>query len=123
MTRTVPEWIGKTDDTMPPSSVFRRLYRQQDGHCPECTRHLVTSNITRDHIKALIFGGENREKNLRLICTDPCSLKKSGEETSRKAKADRTLNSHLGIKKPGGFRGWRNFRGSAIYNPNFGKRP
>lgn len=100
MPREVKEWIGKNDDAMPPPSVFNRLYRKQNGICPECTRELKVGNITRDHIKALIFGGENRERNLRLICTNPCSLKKSGDETRRKAKADRCLNRDLGLKVP-----------------------
>jgi len=59
----------------------------------------MPSNITCDHIKALEDGGENRETNLQLICTAPCSLKKTGQENSRRAKADRGAAKHLGFKR------------------------
>jgi len=56
-------------------------------------------NMTCDHIKPLEDGGENREGNLQMICTNPCSLRKTGEENSRRAKADRVARKHMGLKK------------------------
>lgn len=33
MPRKVNEWIGKTDDTMPPPSVRLRIFEQHGGRC------------------------------------------------------------------------------------------
>lgn len=84
---------------MPPPSVRLRIFRNQDGACKACHRKLGAPNITCDHIKPLEDGGENRESNLQLICTSPCSLTKTGEENSRRAKADRVRGKHLGFKQ------------------------
>ena len=99
MARSKTEWQGRTDDSMPPQSVRLRIFRQQDGRCPICTRQLNPGNITTDHTVALEDGGENREQNLQLICTAPCSLKKTGEENRRRAKADRAIAKRLGFRQ------------------------
>lgn len=99
MARTKKEWVGKTDDAMPPNTVRLRIYRKQDGKCAVCPRKLRPGNITLDHRKPLEDGGENRESNCQLICTDPCSLEKTGEENSRRADADRFAIKQLGLDK------------------------
>ncbi len=105
MPRTVKEWVGKTADSRPSDHCVLRLMRAQQGRCAVCTRKLGPANpFTIDHIKALVFDVDpphhgNRESNLQLICTDPCSKEKSGEETSRKAKADAFAVKHYGIDK------------------------
>ncbi len=33
MPRKVKEWIGKTDDTMPPPSVRLRIFEKHGGRC------------------------------------------------------------------------------------------
>lgn len=83
---------------MPPPKVRLRIYRAQDGRCKSCTRKLSPGNITADHIKPLEDGGQNRESNMQLICTAPCSSDKTGQENSRRANADRALAKHLGFK-------------------------
>lgn len=102
MARSVKEWVGKTDDTQPPPSVKRRLYRKQDGRCPKCSRYLVSGNITCDHIIPLwVEGGPgNRETNLQLICTRPCSIKKTGAEAAMRARANKAMDKRLGFKAP-----------------------
>lgn len=99
MSRTKKEWIGKTDDAMPPASVFARLWRKQDGVCPKCTRPLTIGNVTREHVKAIEDGGENRESNIQLWCTTPCARSKTGAENSRRAKADRVFAASVSAPK------------------------
>jgi len=98
--RKTDEWIGATDDTDPPSYVFIRLYRRQGGRCPCCTRLLRPGHITREHLKPISMGGENRETNIQLWCTVPCSSVKTRQEAPTRAKADRVLSRHLGAKPP-----------------------
>ena len=102
MARTKDEWRGKTDDAMPPRSVYLRLFRKQGGRCPACTRTLVPGNITREHLTPLEDGGENVESNIELWCTAPCARSKTGEENSRRAKADRMSLSQLGFTRKKG---------------------
>lgn len=100
MSRAVKEWVGKTDDAMPPASVYTRLWHKQKGKCPQCGRPLTAGNVTREHVRPLSMGGENREKNLQLWCTVPCSRKKTSEEAAPRAKADRVLQKTMGFKSP-----------------------
>lgn len=103
MSRSVVEWIGKTDDSVPPPHVRLRIFRDRDGVC-----HLTKTKIKVgdewdcDHVKALEDGGENRETNL-APAHRWAHRKKTGVENSRRAKADRTAERHLGIRsKPKG---------------------
>jgi 5-methylcytosine-specific restriction protein A len=98
--RDVPEWIGKDDNAMPPASVVRRIYEQQERRCPICTRELQPGKIVREHWKPIWAGGANRESNLRLVCTIPCARDKTRGEAKQRAKADRCLTKHLGLKPP-----------------------
>lgn len=97
-TRKVPEWRGKTPDAPLPPHVFTRLYRAQNGRCPVCTRLLQPGNITREHLKPISMGGENREGNIELWCTEPCSAAKTPQEARSRAKADRVLGRQIGAK-------------------------
>lgn len=96
--RTTKEWSSDNPDAMPPKSVYLRLFRKQEGKCGDCGRKLHPGNITREHVKPIWEGGENRESNIQLWCTDPCSLAKNGRENTPRAKTDRQLAAHLGLK-------------------------
>ena len=99
--RKRPEWVGETDDTPLPKSVYIRLYREQDGKCAKCTRKLTPGNIEREHLKPLSMGGENRESNIELWCANPCSKSKTALEAAPRAKADQVLAKTMGFKSPG----------------------
>lgn len=108
MTRTVPEWIGKTDDSSIPPRVRVRVFDRQGGRCAECDRKLGVAGepFDVDHITALVNGGENRESNLRALCR-PCHRGKTAADVAQKAKDNRVKAKHLGQKKtafplPGG---------------------
>jgi hypothetical protein len=97
--RSRPEWVGDNPDQALPAWVFRRLLRKQGGRCGSCTRLLKPGSVTREHVRPIWAGGENRENNIQLWCTVPCSSAKTVEEAPRRAKADRALSQHLGLKR------------------------
>lgn len=104
MTRGVPEWIGKTDDSAIPLRVKLRVHEKSEGMCSVCS--LEASSGQYDHIVPLILGGPNRESNLQLICV-PCHRAKTRLDVKLKAKVARVRQRHLGIRKPSRFPGSR----------------
>lgn len=97
--RTVPEWIGKTDDEPPPPRVRVRVFDRFNGRCGECERKIFAGEKwTCEHIKALINGGENREKNLGVTC-DWCLPGKNAADVGEKSKTYKMRAKHLGVRK------------------------
>ncbi|SOC45719.1 HNH endonuclease [Rhizobium subbaraonis] len=105
MARTVPEWIGKTDDSMPPPRVKDRI-RERQGHVCALTGVPLGSDakVEYDHIVPLWLGGTNTERNLQAVTSD-AHKRKTATEAKVRAKCNRTRKKHLGIKseKRGGF--------------------
>lgn len=107
MTRTVAEWIGKTDDTRPPPRVRLRVLDAHGGICALSGRKIQAGDEwDLDHITALINGGENRESNLQPVLRS-AHRKKTSADVKLKAKVDRVRKKHLGLHKsknpmPGG---------------------
>ena len=98
MARKVDEWVGRTDDSELSNEAYARLWRAQKGRCPKCTRFLRVGNITKEHLVPIWGGGENRESNIQLWCSVPCSSNKTAEEAPRRARADRQLARHLNLR-------------------------
>lgn len=98
MTRTLPEWIGKTDDAPVPPRVRVRVFDKFHGHCRLCTRKLFAGEWECDHIIAIVNGGENRERNLAPLCSS-CHGRKTADDVFIKSKTYRTRSRHLGIRK------------------------
>jgi 5-methylcytosine-specific restriction protein A len=115
MPRSVPEWIGKTDDTPVPDRVKLRVFEKFEGVCPKCTRELQPGAWDCDHAIPLIVGGENRENNLQPLCSDPCHSRKTALDVKLKAKVASVRKRHLGIKKPRTIRAWRRFNGEIVH--------
>lgn len=89
MPRKVDEWIGRNDDAMPGKLVRDRLSRAQGDCCATCRHAFGPKRLAHcDHIVALIDGGENRETNLQMICTDCHKVKTGGEATARAKSRD-----------------------------------
>lgn len=89
MARTVPEWVGRTDDSMPSDKVRKRLYDKQGGICAcGCTRWMDFNSDAMhcDHKVALADGGENRESNLQMLLAEH-HIPKTAEENSQRATA------------------------------------
>jgi 5-methylcytosine-specific restriction protein A len=111
MSREVPEWIGKTDDSAIPARVKVRVYEKAKGICAKCGLHWLSGQY--DHVISLILGGENREGNLQFLCV-PCHKAKTKLDVKLKAKVARVRKRHLGIKKPRTIRAWRKFNGEIV---------
>jgi 5-methylcytosine-specific restriction protein A len=107
MSRSVPEWIGKTDDTPVPDRVKLRVFEKFEGICPKCTRELEPGAWECDHVIPLILGGANRETNLQPLCADPCHSSKTALDVKLKAKVERVRRHRAGIRKRSRFPGSR----------------
>ncbi|MCD1619172.1 HNH endonuclease [Salipiger manganoxidans] len=100
MTRSVPLWVGRTDDTPAPARVRARIIARQDGICAcGCGVKLgmAGEGIDIDHTLALVLGGVNDEANLRAL-RRPCHGSKTKSDVAQKSIEARKRNKHLGIK-------------------------
>ncbi len=99
MSRSVAEWIGKTDDTPVPARVRMRVFEKKGGRCHACTRRVSAGERwICEHIVALINDGENRERNLGVTCSN-CLPAKNAADVSEKSLVARIAKKHLGIKR------------------------
>ena len=98
MSRSVPEWRGRTDDAMPPPHVRARIFDRAGGVCHISGAKIQVGDAWHlDHIKRLADGGENRESNLAPALVEPHKIK-TAEETRRGRLADRQRRKHIGAK-------------------------
>lgn len=95
MARTLPEWIGKTDDHRAPGSVRDRIFQREGGKCHLCSQEINGKKWDLDHVKALINGGENRESNLKPVHRK-CHVEKTAQDVAAKAKAAAIRQKHTG---------------------------
>ena len=108
MARTVEEWIGASDDSAIPPRVRVRVFEKAGGRCEECTRKIGPGDAWQaDHIVAMVNGGENRERNLRCLCSW-CHAKKTAGDVAEKAKTAAVRKRHLGVRPPSRMAGARN---------------
>ena len=97
MPRKVKEWIGKTDDTMPPPSVRLRIFEKHGGRCRLTDKKILAGDKwDLDHIVPLADGGENRESNLAPVL-HYAHQQKTVEENKARAKAKRNAIKHFGF--------------------------
>lgn len=99
MARKVPEWIGKTPDSMPSAKVRQRIYDREKATCYLCKGEIQPGQgFDLDHKDALIDGGENRESN--LFPTHPkCHKVKTAQEAIERAPIERKRQKHTGAKR------------------------
>ena len=108
MSRAVPEWVGKTDDTAVPPRVRLRVWDREQGKCHRCRRDIPTNDAwIIEHRHAIILGGANAEPNLCLSCSW-CKPAKDAEDAAAKSKTAAVRSKHLGIRpeptiRSGGF--------------------
>jgi 5-methylcytosine-specific restriction protein A len=98
--RSVPEWIGKTDDEKPPKRVGVRVFDKWQGRDYRTGRKIMAADKWHlDHIRALCNGGENRESNLAPVLVSEHKIK-TREDLKEKSKVYRMKTKHLGLRKP-----------------------
>lgn len=99
MARKVKEWVGKTDDTMPPPSVRLRIFERDGGRCRLTGKKILAGDKRDlDHIVPLADGGENRESNLAPVL-HYAHQQKTVEENKARAKAKRTKIKQFGMTR------------------------
>jgi 5-methylcytosine-specific restriction enzyme A len=96
MSRSVKEWIGKTDDTAVPPHVRLRVFLRFDGICCECGTKIKGKRWICDHRIAIINGGENRESNLGPI-HEACDKSKTAADVALKSRTYRKAAKDVGI--------------------------
>ena len=110
--RTVPEWIGATDDAMPPPRVRLRIFEAHGGKCHRSGRKIGPGDKwALDHVLALCNGGENRESNLAPALVAPHKVK-TKQDRATKSKNDSVRKKHTGVRKDRTITRWRRFDGS-----------
>jgi 5-methylcytosine-specific restriction enzyme A len=68
MTRTTPEWIGRSNDSAPPARVKERVLRAHGIRCALTGRDFAPGDVIEfDHIVAISIDGENSESNLQPV--------------------------------------------------------
>jgi 5-methylcytosine-specific restriction endonuclease McrA len=96
VTRSIEEWVGKTDDEMPPPRVRLRIFQAHGGRCHRSGRLIRAGDKwALDHIIALINGGKNIESNLAPILEDS-HKEKTAEDLAIKSKTYRMAAKHNG---------------------------
>ena len=98
--RSVPEWIGKRNEPVPPR-VRMRVFERYAGICQcGCTTPIAGKPWQVDHRQALINGGSNSEGNLVPLLTEHHKIK-THADVQTKAKTARMKAAHLGVKAKG----------------------
>lgn len=102
--RTVEEWRGRTDDSVPSDACKRRVLARQGWKCAITGVEFRDGvKAEYDHITPLWLGGENREGNLQAI-TKAAHAGKTKAEATVRAKVNRMQIKRVGGKaKHGGF--------------------
>lgn len=100
MTRSVPQWIGKNDDTPIPDRVRLRVFMRYNGICQcGCGHKIVTGERWQcDHRLALVNGGIHAETNLVPLLFEH-HLHKTAADVALKSQTYRKQKSHYGLKK------------------------
>ncbi len=100
MPRSIPEWIGKTDDTKVPDRVKLRIFDAHKGICWLSKQKIhVGDDVDYHHKKGLKEGGENRESNIVPVLRVHHKIENKRQQAVKK-KVDATRKKHLGITKP-----------------------
>lgn len=100
MPRSVPEWVGKSDDTPAPPRVRLRVWDRCQGKCHRCVRKIPVGDAwILEHLIALINGGKNRESNLCLTCSW-CKPIKDAEDVAEKSKTYAVRAKHVLPREP-----------------------
>jgi 5-methylcytosine-specific restriction protein A len=96
--RTVKEWVGRTDNAMPPPTVRLRIFEHAGGICHLCECKIqVGQKWHASHIKSIWDGGENRESNIAPAHVK-CHQAHTAKEKTEQAEANQRAMKHLGIK-------------------------
>lgn len=74
------------------------FFLMRGGRCDECSGRLDGKRYAIDHVIALSNGGDNSDRNLRLLC-EPCHKPKTALDLKKTAKGKRVAIFNLGAKR------------------------
>lgn len=98
--RSVPEWIGSSDDAKVPPRVRVRIFERENGRCWISGRKIMPGEPwDLDHKIALINGGEHRESNLFPALRDKHRAK-TAEDVAEKASTYAVKAKHVLPRQP-----------------------
>ena len=112
MSRSVPLWVGKTDDAAIPKAVKLRIWAREGGICSLTGRKIgVGEAYDFEHRIPLSLGGRHAEDNI-VLALRSAHREKTASEASQRAKADRVRLKNLGLwpESPTPLRGRNTFR-------------
>lgn len=113
--RTVPLWVGATDDAKVPPRVRVRIFDREGGRCWLSGRKIMAGEKWElEHRIALCNGGTHSEDNLAPALVQSHKIKTKAD-VREKAKIARIRKRHLGMRKPRTIRSWRRFDGTPVY--------
>ncbi len=100
MPRSLPEWIGRTPDSIPPPRVKLRVFQKFNGRCQcGCGRRIRSGEAWQcDHTVALVNGGQNREANLQPLLTLHHGSKTTND-LAEKSKTYAMARKHVGLEE------------------------
>lgn len=98
MTRSVPEWIGKSSNSAVPPRVRLRIFLRYEGRCQcGCNRLIRPGEAWEcEDTIALINGGERRESNLKPWLKGH-QKEKTAADVAEKSRVYRKAAKHYGI--------------------------
>jgi 5-methylcytosine-specific restriction endonuclease McrA len=96
VSRSVPEWIGATDDAEIPRLVKLRIWEREGGRCYLTGRKIKPGDDYEfEHVIALECGGQHRESNIRLALSD-AHKQKTARDHNAASKIKRLHAKHNG---------------------------
>lgn len=100
MTRSVQEWVGRTDDVSIPARVRLRVFLRFDGRCQcGCNRPIRPGDgWVVDHVVALVNGGQHRESNMQPLLVEH-HKNKTKADLAEKSRTYKRRKSHVGLRK------------------------
>lgn len=95
-------------------------FERAKGRCQSCKNKIIAANgpAQYDHIIPAAVGGSNELDNCQVLCKRPChDLKTHATDVPEIAKTKRIRDKHTNAKGKSqrGFKGWRNFKGEAVF--------
>jgi 5-methylcytosine-specific restriction endonuclease McrA len=98
MPRSIPEWIGRTDDSAIPEKVQLRVFEANERRCFLCGNLIRPGDGMDIHHKTpLIDGGRHAESNLVPVHRK-CHRIQTAREAQERAEHRGTVKSHYGIR-------------------------
>lgn len=99
MPRSVKEWFGKTDNSMPTDKVRQRILERENSTCHICGGKIDKPGWHADHVPPLKDGGQNRESMIKPAHAK-CHQLLTARQAIERAPIERMKKKHSGAFRP-----------------------